>query len=66
MIDFTKRNEEIYQLKLQRTLTLKQIGQRFGISGQRVRILLIKVWRAKGRPPADIDVIAPGTGRRRS
>lgn len=58
----SNRDEKIYEMRMLRTMTLKQIGQHFGISGHRVRIILMTLWRKKGRPPADIDFIAPRSG----
>lgn len=47
-----KREREIHRLRIVEGLTLREIGEQFGISPERVRQILNFYFRESGVPPA--------------
>lgn len=49
------REREMYRLRVVEGLSLREIGERFGLAGEQVRQLLSLHFGARGSPPADDD-----------
>ena len=48
----TKREEEMFWLRTVEGLTLREIGERYGVTDERVRQLLRGCYHLRGVPPA--------------
>jgi hypothetical protein len=48
----TKREAEMLRLRTVEGLTLREIGERYGVTDERVRQLLRSCYRLRGVPPA--------------
>lgn len=60
------RSREIFRLRIVEGLTLKEVGERFGINAERVRQILGRDFGLRGSPPAVKARRWAATGRRRA
>lgn len=60
-----EREREIYRLRVEEGLTLREIGRRFGIGPERVRQLVCRCARQKAGDPVDVKAMSRTAAARR-